>query len=110
MVWQKRWGSDVSIIYTKTTSDKDSRTEIDMGDGRTLTINITGEGIIMDVYGKADTGIAGALGRLAAGEELVDVLDGPPDDEHLGTAGMMFDEWADWVGGLMPRAYQMPEA
>ena len=86
------------IIYTETRSATDSRTEIDIGDGRLMTINITGEGIIMDVY------------------QTVDVFDNPnaePVDEHtehLGTAGMMFDEWADWVCGLMPRAYQMPEA
>ena len=73
----------MSIIYTKTTSDKDSRTDIDVGDERLLMINITGEGIIMDVWKKADDvdGIGSALSC----------------DEHLGTAGMMFDEWADWI-------------
>ena len=81
-----------SIIYTKTTSDKDSRTEIDLGDGRGMTINITGEGIIMDVWQLADDGPELSI-----------------RDRHLGTAGMMFDEWADWVGGLMPRASQMPD-
>jgi alpha-L-arabinofuranosidase len=50
----------------------DNRTEINLGDGQNLTINITGEGIIMDVV---------------------------EDDYHLGTVGMMFDEWADWVVG-----------
>jgi len=65
----------MSIIYTETLSDAESRTDIDIGDGRTLTVNITGEGIIMDVYGsKADT-----------------------HQPHLGTAGMMFDEWAEWI-------------
>lgn len=75
------------IIYTETRSATDSRTEIDIGDGRLMTINITGEGIIMDVF----AGMPGLKG------------------DHLGTAGMMFDEWAEWVGGLMPRAYQMPD-
>jgi hypothetical protein len=85
----------MSIIYTETKSDKDSRTEIDIGDGRMLTINITGEGIIMDVWKKAD--------------DVDEIGSALSCDEHLGTAGMMFDEWADWVGGLMPRAYQMPD-
>tara|TARA_R110000751_G_scaffold254523_1_gene354132 strand:- start:115 stop:423 length:309 start_codon:yes stop_codon:yes gene_type:complete len=85
------------IIYESETGEGLGRFMIDLGDGRNMTVNVTSEGVIMDVYGKADTGIAGALGRLAAGEELVDVLDGPPEDEHLGTAGMMFDEWADWI-------------
>ena len=80
----------MSIIYTETKSDTDSRTEIDIGDGRVLTINITGEGIIMDVFE-----------RQPEGETWMD------EDIHLGTAGMMFDEWADWVGGLMPRAFHM---
>ena len=82
------------IIYTETRSDKDSRTWIDIGDGRNLCINITGEGVIMDVYGTND---------------ILDTMSDDMADLHLGTAGMMFDEWADWVGGLMPRAYQMPD-
>ena len=65
----------MSIIYTETKSNTDSRTDIDIGDGRTMTITITGEGIIMDVYGcKADI-----------------------HQPHLGTVGMTFDEWADDV-------------
>jgi len=85
------------IIYESETGEGLGRFMIDLGDGRNMTVNVTSEGVIMDVYGKADTGIAGGIGRLAAGEELVDVLDGPPDDEHLGTMAMMFDEWADEV-------------
>jgi hypothetical protein len=75
----------MSIIYTETKSDKDSRTWIDIGDGRNMTVNVTSEGIIMDVY------------------QIVDVFDNPNAEpvgehtEHVGTAGMMFDEWADWV-------------
>ena len=78
----------MSIRYTETKSDTDSRTEIDLGDGRLMTITITHEGIIMDVYLRGFT---------------------PETDTLEGTVGMMFDEWADWVGGLMPRAYQMPD-
>ena len=44
--------------------------QIDLDDGRVLDVNITHEGIIMDVFRNM---------------------------EHLGTAGMMFDEWADWI-------------
>ena len=53
-----------------------SRTEVDLGESRHMTINITDEGIIMDVFG-------------------------PPDEKlnnlHLGTVGMTFDEWAEWI-------------
>ncbi len=83
--------------------------EVDLEDGRYMTINVTQEGVIMDVYGRQNS-LAGALGRLGEGEDLASVLDGPPkEDVHLGTAGMTFDEWAEWVLGLMPRAYQMPD-
>ena len=91
----------MSIIYTETKSDKDSRMEIDIDDGRIMTISITGEGIIMDVYGLEE-----------ARYGLPDDYDGPETHKEnvlLGTAGMMFNEWADWVVGLMPRAYQMPD-
>ena len=71
----------MSIIYTETKSDTDSRTWIDIGDGRNLCINITGEGVIMDVYLRGFTSL---------------VFD-PETDTHLGTVGMAFDEWADDV-------------
>ena len=67
------------IIYTETRSDTDSRTWIDIGDGRNLCINITGEGVIMDVYGVQEDDANGMI----------------RDDLHLGTVGMTFDEWAD---------------
>ncbi len=56
-----------------------SHTEVGLGDGRFMTINITHEGIILDVFASTCADWA------------------EPGDEHLGTAGMMFDEWADWV-------------
>ncbi len=62
----------MSIRYTETKSATDHRTEIDLDDGRYMTINITHEGIIMDVF-----------------------QNHPGFDEHLGTVGMTFDEWAD---------------
>jgi len=73
----------MSITYTETKSDTDSRTWINIGDGRRMTIGITAEGIIMDVWKK---------------------------DERLGTVEMTFAEWAEWVLGLMPRAYHMSNA
>lgn len=73
----------MSILYTETKSDTDSRTEIALDDGRHLHINITGEGIILDLY-------------------ECDGLDLEPT-----TVGMMFDEWAEWILGLMPRAFHM---
>ena len=78
----------MSIIYTETKSDKDSRIEIDIGDGRKMTINITGEGIIMDVFGPPDEDSQRNRSWLAPDIIL---------DPHLGSAGMTFEEWADWV-------------
>jgi len=48
---------------------------------RELVVIVTPEGIMMDVYDKVET------------DEDDTVL----DDVHSGTAGMMFDEWAEWV-------------
>jgi len=73
----------MSIIYTETKSDKDSRMDINIGDGRLMTINITGEGIIMDVYEQAD--------------DVESDLTGFDKPMHLGTIGMTFEEWADWI-------------
>jgi len=73
----------MSILYTETLSDVDSRTEIDLGDHRHLTINITHEGIIMDVFLSERTDESDLTG-----------FDKPM---LLGTMGMMFDEWADWI-------------
>jgi hypothetical protein len=75
------------IIYESETGEGLGRFEIDLADDshRLMTVNITEEGIIMDVY------------------QTVNVFDNPnaePVDEraeHLGTMGMMFDEWADEV-------------
>ncbi len=71
----------MSILYTETLSDVDSRTEIDIGDGRHLWVIITHEGVIMDLYGFQEDDANGMV----------------RDDLHLGTVGMMFDEWADWI-------------
>ena len=48
------------------------RGDIDLGDGETLNITITHEGIIMDHY----------VGEIA---------------EVVSTVGMTFDEWTDWM-------------
>lgn len=86
----------MSITYTETKSDTDSRTEIDIGNGRHMTLSITSEGISMDVF---------------AISEHLDYSGNPPgDDERLGTIKMTFDEWAEWVLGLMPRAFHMSNA
>ena len=86
----------MSITYTETKSATDSRTEIDIGDGRQITVSITSEGIIMDVF---------------AISEHIDYSGNPPgEDERLGTVEMTFAEWAEWVLGLMPRAYHMSNA
>ena len=62
-------------------------TEIDLGDGRKMTINITGESIVMDVYERQPEG----------GD--YDLLNTSDEDVHVGAVGMTFDEWADWVVG-----------
>lgn len=75
------------IIYESETGEGLGRFEIDLADDshRLMTVNITEEGIIMDVY------------------QTVNVFDNPnaePVDEraeYLGTMGMMFDEWADFI-------------
>ena len=83
----------MSITYTETKSATDSRTWIDIGDGRQITVSVTSEGIIMDVF---------------AISEHIDYSGNPPgEDERLGTVEMTFAEWAEWVLGLMPRAYHM---
>ncbi len=55
---------------------------VGLGDGRTLMVNVTVEGIIMDVYSPRREGHA------------LNVY-----HDHLGTVGMTFDEWADWIAG-----------
>ena len=52
----------------------------DLEDGRFLNVNISHEGIVMDVY---------------------NYIDGWEDSRDMGlegTVAMMFDEWADWIG------------
>jgi hypothetical protein len=73
------------IIYESETGEGLGRFMIDLGDGRNMTVNVTSEGIIMDVYERQPEG----------GD--YDLLNTSDEDVHLGTAGMMFDEWADWV-------------
>ena len=58
----------------------------DLDDGRNLIVNITAEGVIMDVWGPH-----------TAGTEAGTDNETGINASHLGTVGMMFDEWADWV-------------
>ena len=74
------------IIYESETGEGLGRFMIDLGDGRNMTVNVTSEGIIMDVWGSYEPGT----------EPWTDNETGI-DHTHLGTMGMMFDEWADWV-------------
>ena len=69
------------IIYESETGEGLGRFMIDLGDGRNMTVNVTSEGVIMDVFGLQENDADGMV----------------HDDLHLGTAGMMFDEWAEWV-------------
>ena len=75
----------MSIRYTETKSDTDSRMEIDLGDGRHLTINISHEGIVMDVY------------------NYIDGWEDSPDMGLVGTVAMTFDEWAEDIVANDPR-------
>ena len=56
----------------------DGNFSVPLEDGRVLNINVTNEGVIMDVY-----------------ENYKDGETGIRMTEHLGTVGMTFDEWAD---------------
>ena len=73
------------IIYESETGEGLGRFEIDLADDshRLMTVNVTEEGIIMDVYLSPRTDESDLTG-----------FDKPM---HLGTMGMMFDEWADEV-------------
>jgi len=71
----------MSIIYTETKSATDSQMDIDLGDDRKMTVTITGEGIIFDVFGLRIVQVDGMV----------------YDDVHLGTVGMTYEEWGDWV-------------
>ena len=70
------------IIYESETGEGLGRFEIDLADGthRLMTVNVTEEGIIMDVYLRGFT---------------------PETDTHLGTVGMTFDEWADAIVNVL---------
>ena len=71
----------MSIIYTETKSATDSRMDIDLGDDRKMTVTVTGEGIIFDVFGLRIVQVDGMV----------------YDDVNLGTVGMTYEEWGDWV-------------
>ena len=70
------------IIYESETGEGLGRFEIDLADGthRLMTVNVTEEGIIMDVYLRGFT---------------------LETDTHLGTVGMPFDEWADAIVNVL---------
>jgi hypothetical protein len=65
-------------VTTDYSQKGETRFHVDTVDRRQLAIIITHEGIIMDVFSKI-------------GYDM--------EHEHLGTVGMMFDEWADWIVG-----------
>jgi hypothetical protein len=69
------------IIYEHVSTDGDERFHIDLGDDRNMTVNVTGEGIIFDVFGLRIVQVDGMV----------------YDDVHLGTVGMTYEEWGDWV-------------
>ena len=70
----------MSIVYEHVSEDGNERFHVDLGDNRHLLVNVTHEGIVMDVY---------------------NYIDGWEDSRDMGlegTVAMMFDEWADWIG------------
>jgi len=71
------------IIYGSETGEGLGRFEIDLADGthRFMMVNVTEEGIIMDVYGRAPQEFS--------------------SDTLLGTVGMTFDEWADAIVNVL---------
>ena len=74
-----------SVIYEHTSRDSCEEFTVLLDDNRSLSIGITPEGIIMEVFQRQPEG----------GD--YDLLNTSDEDVHLGTAGMMFDEWADWI-------------
>mgnify|MGYP001560314752 FL=1 len=62
----------MSIIYEHLSQGGCEDFNVLLDDGRALNVRVSDEGIVMDVFGLQD-------------------------DLHLGTVGMMFDEWADWI-------------
>ncbi len=78
----------MSIIYEHTSRDSCEAFSVALDDDRTLNIGITPEGIIMDVFRNMPIHDKGAAVPIPKDEYV---------NEHLGTVGMMFDEWADWV-------------
>ena len=70
----------MSIVYEHVSEDGNERFHVDLGDNRHLLVNVTHEGIVMDVY---------------------NYIDGWEDSRDMGlegTVAMMFDEWAAWIG------------
>jgi hypothetical protein len=76
----------MSIIYEHTSRDSCEEFSVALDEHRTLNIGITPEGIIMDVFGT----------HAPETEAWTDNETGI-DASLLGTVGMMFDEWADWL-------------
>ena len=72
-------------VTTDHSQEGETRFHIDIDNDRSMVVIVTIEGIIMDVFGRAE--------HMAEGSELPTAT----EDDHLGTAGMMFDEWAEWV-------------
>ena len=70
-------------VTTDHSQEGETRFHIDIDDGRSMVVIVTTEGIIMDVYLSPRTDESDLTG-----------FDKPM---HLGTMGMMFDEWADEV-------------
>ena len=65
----------MSIIYEHLSQGGCEDFHVLLDDGRVLNIRVSDEGVIMDVFVRRP--------------EYAD------QDEHLGTVGMTFDEWAD---------------
>jgi len=61
---------------------------IDIGDDRVLNINITGEGIVMEVVADLPVHDKGAAVPIPKGKSV---------RKTLGTIGGPFDEWASWI-------------
>ena len=79
----------MSIVYEHVSEDGNERFHVDLGDGRNLLVNVTEEGVIMDVFQNRPVHDKGAVVPIPKGRYV---------SEHLGTVGMTFEEWADWIG------------
>ena len=80
---------DITRTYSPRGEDfVEDRFEIELDDGASLTVIVTNEGVIMDAYKNLPIHDKGADVPIPKGQYVT---------EHVGTMGMMFDEWWEFI-------------